>query len=158
MMQQSTDGAPDAHAPSVVVPVVVAPVPGAPPHRTSSRWNGAQQPLGLLLDKIKKRPLWQKALIGLAFAVMLLLSAFAMVRIFVQGCGCPAGYSYGGGGQSDSGGCHCSGNLFTCSYDCGSNTCFVMGEEQSCTSPGTSGEVGGINGTLGFVPLPTPTP
>merc|ERR1719198_1939859 len=97
-------------------------------------------------DRLRQRPMWQKAVIGLIFVIGFLVSGFSMVRIFVQGCGCPDGYSYHSG-SSD--GCHCSGDMFTCRWDCGGDVCFADGEQQSCS---------GYEGRNSSMAMPSPTP
>lgn len=104
------------------MPVALA-TPMDAPHGPTSAVSSARA-------HFNKRPLWQKTVFVAMIIVGFLFSGFAVVRTFVQGCGCPDGFSYSNG--ADSGGCHCSGDMFTCRWDCGGNVCFANGEPVSC--------------------------
>merc|ERR1712118_413930 len=110
---------------TVVVPVEVA-QPVTPAVTTPQREDTWKRVNSLF----RQRPMWQKVIIALVIVIGFLASGFSMVRIFVQGCGCPEGYSYHSG-SSD--GCHCSGDIFTCRWDCGGGVCFAGGEPQTCS-------------------------
>ena len=82
---------------------------------------------------VKQQPLWRKLCCGSVGVLALVLIVFAIVRTFVQGCGCPPGYT-DTTSCTDTCSCSCDGNIWGCSYECGGDVCFKDGSEISCAT------------------------
>ena len=83
--------------------------------------------------RVKQQPLWRKLCCGSVGVLALVLIVFAIVRTFVQGCGCPPGYT-DTTSCTDTCSCSCDGNIWGCSYECGGDVCFEAGSEISCAT------------------------
>ena len=100
-----------------------------------------QNTMGATMAQFRQRPLWQKLLTGGLCFVMICVAIFFFVRSELMGCGCPE--------QSDGWGrrlnavfpgrllqehntCFCSGDVFSCSWDCGQN-CYRNGIQKLCS-------------------------
>ena len=82
---------------------------------------------------VKQQPLHRKLCCGFVGVLALVLIVFAIVRTFVQGCGCPPGYT-DTTSCTDTCSCSCDGNIWGCSYECGGDVCFEAGSEISCAT------------------------
>ena len=82
---------------------------------------------------VKQQPLWRKLCCGSVGVLALVLIVFAIVRTFVQGCGCPPGYT-DTTSCTDTCSCSCDGNIWGCSYECGGDVCFKDGSGISCAT------------------------
>ena len=140
-------GIPTAQAmPMQAVPMQGMPtVQGVPMHRQFS--------FAAARTRMAEQPLWRKRLCRVITVIAVSLVTFMLIRNYAMGCGCPAGYSHGSGEFST---CDCSGNIFSCTWDCDDGNCFAEGEPTTCADGSTgsrlnssSGQPSSSNGTCG---------
>lgn len=109
-----------SHASSQASPIVACSL-----HQSSKSMGTETE----LLNKLKKMPVWQKALLGVVAIIVVGFVGFMLARDVFGGCDCPRGYL-----NTDPAGdsCACQGTSLTCKYNCGDGRCFVNGENKNC--------------------------
>jgi len=82
------------------------------------------------------------------------IGVFMFIRTVAMGCGCPSAYEYSCG--SDSSCCSCSGDIFSCEYNCGNGICFSGHDQIDCSYlSGGPNSTAGSGGGAGTVLCPT---
>ena len=78
--------------------------PAQPPQRARDDWASSSKSTKCVVGLV---------VVGIAFGI------FLLVRIYAQGCGCPAPYSSTSlEGTEEREHCECDGGAFSCRYDC----------------------------------------
>ena len=120
-------------------PPVATAIPVAPQHRGT---GGPQMVDMNNFWKRLSRP--QKMCVIFSVLVTVVAGGFFFVRIVIMGCGCPEEYGYGRrlqhGSHEDT--CMCTGDVFSCEWNCGGQ-CYSGGKAGTCGSPGGGGTGGG---------------
>jgi hypothetical protein len=103
------------------------------PQHTSAGWNVGSEHLDRVgpspVDVWKRLGRGPKMCIAFTLVVTILVGGFFFVRTTLMGCGCPIeSQEYAGGSN---GGyethCHCSGDVFSCTWNCEDGSCYSNG-------------------------------